>query len=468
MTMENNKKGLNVSVKSFITAIIVLFVLMAVTYVLTLVIPGGQYARILNENGNMVIDTSVAFQYAEGGISFWKWLLSPVLVLGAEGNGTLIAVILFLLVVGGIFNSLEKCGLMKYMMDRIVHTFGHARYRLMAIMILFFMALGAFVGSFEECVPLVPLVVALAVRLGWDPLTGLGMSILAACCGFASGVCNPFTVGVAQKVAGLPMFSGMWYRMIGFVCIYFLLFMFIRRHAARIEKKTERVVLEDEFSLNKKLDRALFCFVGIIGIGIVFLLCSAVIPALQDYSLIMVAVMFLAAGITASLAAGMSGKRLGVTFKDGMISILPAVLLILMASSIKYILTEANILDTILYYAVTYASTLPKWIVILFIYLLVLVMNFFIATGSAKAILLIPLITPLAQIFGISAQLCVLAYAFGDGFSNAFYPTNPVLLISLELAGVSYGKWAKWSLKFQLANLVMTSVLLLLGLAIGY
>lgn len=466
--MENNKKGLNVSVKSFITAIIVLFVLMAVTYVLTLVIPGGQYARILNENGNMVIDTSVAFQYAEGGISFWKWLLSPVLVLGAEGNGTLIAVILFLLVVGGIFNSLEKCGLMKYMMDRIVHTFGHARYRLMAIMILFFMALGAFVGSFEECVPLVPLVVALAVRLGWDPLTGLGMSILAACCGFASGVCNPFTVGVAQKVAGLPMFSGMWYRMIGFVCIYFLLFMFIRRHAARIEKKTERVVLEDEFSLNKKLDRALFCFVGIIGIGIVFLLCSAVIPALQDYSLIMVAVMFLAAGITASLAAGMSGKRLGVTFKDGMISILPAVLLILMASSIKYILTEANILDTILYYAVTYASTLPKWIVILFIYLLVLVMNFFIATGSAKAILLIPLITPLAQIFGISAQLCVLAYAFGDGFSNAFYPTNPVLLISLELAGVSYGKWAKWSLKFQLANLVMTSVLLLLGLAIGY
>lgn len=466
--MKNNKKGLNVSVRSFITAIIVLFVLMALTYALTLVIPGGQYARTLDDNGNIVIDTSLAFQHTDGGISFGKWLLSPLLVLGAEGNGTLIAVIIFLLVVGGIFNSLEKCGLMKYMMDRIVYAFGHARYRLMAVMILFFMALGAFVGSFEECVPLVPLVVALAVRLGWDPLTGLGMSILAACCGFASGVCNPFTVGVAQKVAGLPLFSGMWYRMVGFVCIYLLLFVFIRRYAGRVEKELEISDTKSEFCPDKKMDRALVCFAGIIGAGIALLLCSAVVPVLQDYSLIMVAVMFLAAGITASFVAGMNGKRLGLTFKDGALSILPAVLLILMASSIKYILTQAMIMDTILYYAVTYASTLPKWIVILFIYLLVLVMNFFIATGSAKAILLIPLITPLAQIFGISAQLCVLAYAFGDGFSNAFYPTNPVLLISLELAGVSYGKWAKWSLKFQLLNLVLTSVLLLLGLMIGY
>ena len=216
------------------------------------------------------------------------------------------------------------------------------------------------------------------------------------------------------------------------------------------------------------MDRALICFAGIVGTGILLLLCSAFITALQSYSMILVAVMFLAAGIAASLLTGMGAKKMGTAFKNGILSILPAVLLILMASSIKYILTEANILDTILYYAVTYAGTLPGWMVILFIYLLVLVMNFFIATGSAKAILMIPLITPLAQMFGISAQLCVLAYAFGDGFSNAFYPTNPVLLISLELAGVSYGKWAKWSIRFQLMNLVLTSLLLLAGFAIGY
>ena len=102
------------------------------------------------------------------------------------------------------------------------------------------------------------------------------------------------------------------------------------------------------------------------------------------------------------------------------------------------------------------------------IYLLVLGMNFFIPSGSAKAFMLIPLIVPLAQMFGISAQLCVLAFAFGDGFSNVFYPTNPALLIGLGLADVSYGDWFKWSGKFQFLNLLLTALLLLAGLWIGY
>jgi uncharacterized ion transporter superfamily protein YfcC len=95
-----------------------------------------------------------------------------------------------------------------------------------------------------------------------------------------------------------------------------------------------------------------------------------------------------------------------------------------MASSIKFTLEEANVLDTILHGAVGLAQDMPKWAVILFIYLIVLGMNFFIPSGSAKAFMLIPLIVPMAQIFGVSAQLCVVAFAFGDGFSNVFYPTN--------------------------------------------
>ena len=125
-------------------------------------------------------------------------------------------------------------------------------------------------------------------------------------------------------------------------------------------------------------------------------------------------------------------------------------------------------MDTILQGAISTAETLPKWAVILFIYLIALVMNFFISSGSAKAFLLMPLIVPVAEVFGISAQLCVVAYAFGDGFSNVFYPTNPVLLISLGLADVDYGKWVKWSWKFQGLNLLLTSAILLLGLMIGY
>lgn len=465
---ENKDKGLNIGIKSFITAIIVIFILMAISYSLTFIIPGGEYARVTDSSGNTVVDTKGGFKYVEGGIPFHKWILSPFLVLGSAGSGTLIAVIAFLLVIGGIFNSLNECGLTKYMLDRIAHRYGRVRYRLLFIIPLFFMALGSMVGSFEECVPLVPIVVALAINLGWDALTGIGMSLLAAGCGFAAGVCNPFTVGVAQELAGLPMFSGAWLRIIAFVLIYSLLSVFLFLHA----KKVEKTIIDDNsnntFIKNEQMDRGTVAFVSILGIGIICVLLSGFIPALQDLTMIIVALTFLAAGIVSTLVCKMGGKKLLSSSFNGVISILPAVIMILMASSIKYTLEEAHILDTILYGAVGIAKTLPQWSVILFIYLIVLVMNFFIPSGSAKAFMLMPLIVPMAQIFGISPQLCVLAFAFGDGFSNVFYPTNPALLISLGLADVSYGKWFKWSWKFQLLNIILTSGILLFGLGVGY
>lgn len=429
-----------ISAKSFITAIIVIALLMIASYALATALPGCS-------------------------IPLWKWVLSPVLVLTVDGSSTIIAVLIFLLVIGGIFNSLDECGLMKYMLGKISYKFGTKKYKLMAVVMFFFMALGALIGSFEECVPLVPIVVGLAIRLGWDQKVGLAMSMLSVGCGFASGVFNPFTVGVAQELAGLPMFSGAWLRLLSFVLIYGLLLFFVRRYAKKIDRGYNE---QAEFVEEKNLERGFKLFAGIMAFGIALVLCSAFITFLQDYTLIIVAVMFLVAGLAACFASQLKGKKLAKTMGKGVVNMLPAVLMILMASSIKYTLETAGALNVILAKAIEIAETLPKWEVILFIYLIVLVMNFFIASGSAKAFMLIPLIVPLAEVFGISAQLCIVAFAFGDGFSNVFYPTNPALLISLGLADVSYTDWAKWSGKFQLANLVLTSLLLLLGLAVGY
>ena len=399
MSTKKKKITLGASEKSFITAIAVIFLMMVLTYGLTFIIPGG-------------------------GIPFWKWILSPVLVLFGEDNGSLIAIIALLVVLGGLFNTLDKFGILRLLLDKITSRFGKQRRVLLAVIPLFFMALGSAAGSFEECVPLVPVVVALAVRLGWDVLTGLGMSVLAVGCGFAAGVCNPFTIGVAQELAGLPMVSGMWLRAVSFLCIYLALMCFLFRHAKKVEKPMDPQMFE-----TGKMQK------GITNIA---------------YS------------------SGSRFWKISLTFKDGVVSVLPGVLLILMANSIRFTMMEGNILDPILQGAIALASGLPRWSVILFIYGMVLGLNFFIPSGSAKAFLLMPLIVPLAQAFDISAQLCVMAFAFGDGFSNVFYPTNPVLLISLGLANTSYGQWAKWSGKFQLMNIFLTSGLLLFGLAIGY
>ena len=468
MDSKEQNTGLNISVRSFITALVVIFVLMVAAYALTFLVPSGEFARTVNEAGQTVIDTQAGFRYVEAKLPFWKWLLSPFLVLTGQGSGTLIAVIIFLLVIGGAFNCLDRSGIMSSLLDRITRRYGGSRYKLLTVVILFFMAMGALVGSFEEIVPLVPIVVALAIRLGWDRVTGMAMSLLAVGCGFASGVMNPFTVGVAQSLAGLPMFSGIWLRCVSFVLIFCLLLFFVRRYAKKIEGPVEAGADLSSAKADPAMDKAVKAFILILGLGILIILLSTVIPALQDYTMIAVALMFLLAGLIAPVMAGLKGGDLGKTFLKGVTSILPAVLMIQMASSIRYTLEEAKILDTILHGAVGVAGSLPKWAVILFIYLIVLVMNFFIGSGSAKAFMLIPLIVPLAQIFGISAQLCIVAFAFGDGFSNVFYPTNAALLISLGLADVSYTKWARWSVKFQLANLALTCALLLFGLAVGY
>ena len=464
---KTERKGLDISAKSFIGAIVIIFALMCLTYVATFLIPGGEYQRVTDANGMETIVTD-SFKYVEGGVPFLKWILSPFLVLGADGGGAIIAVIVFLLVIGGIFSALDKCGLMEYMLKKIVHKFGQNRYILMSLVMLFFMSMGAFIGSLEECVPLVPIVVGLSVALGWDELTGLGMSILSAGCGFAAGVCNPFTVGVAQELAGLPMFSGMWLRFVAFIIIYGIVHFFVKHHALKIAKPIEQIEVHDDFVDDKRMDKALWTFAGILGIGILVVLSSVFLTFLQDYTMIIVAVMFLVAGLASVIISGMSGKDLAKFFGYGIVTILPAVFMILMASSIKYTLIEGKILDTLLHSAVGIAENLPKGAVILFIYLIVLVLNFFISSGSAKAFLLMPLIVPMAQIFEISSQLSVMAFAFGDGFSNVMYPTNPVLLISLGMAGISYVKWFKWTFKIQFTILVATSLLLLFGLVIGY
>lgn len=427
--------------RSFIISTITIGCLMIFTYVLTLVLECD-------------------------GISFVKFLFSPILALGSSSGSTTIAVLVFLLIIGGITNGLNNCGFMEYMLDKITYKYGKHRYMLLFMLVLFLMTMGSVVGTFEEVVPLTPIMVSLAINLGFDGLTGIGMSLLAVGCGFAAGVFNPFTIGVAQELAGLPMFSGINLRLLSFVLIYVMLMFFLYRHAKRIARDNKNVTTT--FTENPDMEKAYKAFILIFSIAIILVLSSPFITALQDYTLIIVALMFLIAGIVSIKLTKTSTKQLLSFMKDGTLNVLPSALLILMASSIKFTMEESGVLNNILNILAGYASGMNNVELILFIYLVCLILEIFVPSGSAKAFLLIPLLTPLAVKFGLSTQLVVLAFAYGDGFSNVFYPTNPALIISLSLTKISYRKWFKYSWKFQLANLILTSGILLLGLVINY
>jgi uncharacterized ion transporter superfamily protein YfcC len=181
--MAEKKSGAQISTKAFLQAVLIIFFLVVVAGILTRLVPAGQYARV-EQDGRQVIDAS-SFKLTERpNYPAWRWFTAPLEVLGAEGNINVIAIILFILLVGVAFAVMDKSGILKSVISCIIKVFGGRKYALLLVIIFFFMALGAFFGIFEEVIPLVPIIIALAFSLGWDSLVGLGMSILATNVGF--------------------------------------------------------------------------------------------------------------------------------------------------------------------------------------------------------------------------------------------------------------------------------------------
>ena len=479
----DEKAGAQISKKAFIQSALIILLLMLVAGVLTRVLPTGSYERSLVD-GRSVIDPD-SYQVTTGvEYPIWRWITAPVEVLWGPDSLTIITIIVFILLVSGAFAVLDKSGILKSVLARIVKKFGKQKYLLLVVICLFFMLLGAFLGLFEEIVPLVPLMIALSYSLGWDALVGLGMSILATNMGFSAAITNPFTIGVAQKLAGLPAFSGWAFRIPIFAAVYLLLIWFLISYAKKIDRNPEASLIYDEDQADRKryasldldgmaagggkLGRAGLVFGLFIVLIFLVLMGSAEIEFLADYALPLVGLLFFAGGLLAGFVSGAKGKLVGKALLEGIAGMAPGIPLILMAASIKHIVTSGQVMDTILHGASGALQTTSPLAAIMVIYLLALVMELFIGSAGAKAVLMMPILVPLADLVGVTRQLTVTAYCFGDGFSNLAYPTNPVLLITLGLAAVSYGKWIKWTAKLWLVIIPVTVLFLWLGTLIGY
>ena len=477
----DQKAGAQISRRSFIQAVVILFVLMMIAGVLTLIIPAGHYDRTIID-GREAIDPA-SFQFiSKPDYPIWRWFTAPLEVLAGPNALTLITIILFILMVGAAFAVLEYSGVIKDILGRLVARFEARKEVLLLVIALFFAILGAFFGIMEEIIPLVPLIIALAYELGWDSMVGLGMSILAASVGFSAAVANPFTTGVSQQIAGLPLYSGWELRLVIFVVLYGVLAIFLLRYARRIARNPQAspVYSEDQVERAKyakfdlaaekspHLGRAVAFFLICMLFVLLVLLGGRVVSFLSDYALPIVGVLFLIGGIGAGVLTG--GDR-RATFRaawQGVTGIAPGILLILMAASISFIVVNGGILDTLLHTAAEPLSQVSPFGAALLIYGVTLLFEFVVASGSAKAFLLMPIMLPLADLIGVTRQTTVLSYIFGDGFSNLMYPTNPMLLIVLGLTVVSYARWIKWSAKLWLIVLPLTVVFLAIAVAINY
>jgi uncharacterized ion transporter superfamily protein YfcC len=430
---DKDESMLKIGLKPFLTAFGILFILIMVSGFLTRWIPAGNYERILEEGRLKVVADS--FAYVESaGYPVWRWFTAPVEVIWGDNWLMVLVLSLFMVFLGGSFTVLEKGGVMQELLAGTVRRFKDRKYVFMAIIIFVMMFLAAFVGVYEGLVPLIVIIVPLALALGWDSLTGLGMSLLALSFGFAAAVTNPFTIAVAQKLSGLPLFSGAWFRILFFIAVYIICFLSVRGYAKKIDKnpKSSAVyeadkVLKERFSLEKvlqagneaspaKVKAALF-FGICLGVAIVFMILAGIIPGIpSDAAFPTVALLFLIGGTGAGIIVGYKGMELLRILISGAMNMMPGIVLILMAMSVPHIMTRGQVMDTILYHASEMISGTNPYIAAFYIYVLTLFLNFFISSASAKAFLVMPIIAPLADLVGLTRQTAVFAFDMGDGF----------------------------------------------------
>ncbi|MGB4586909.1 MAG: hypothetical protein WBH66_07695 [Rectinemataceae bacterium] len=479
--MASAQVGLRISRKAFLTSFFVLFALMLGAGILSAVLPSGSYERVEGEFGLQVLPDTYRVT-EKPSYPFWRWFMAPFEVLASEDGVQAIIIIVFIMIVGGAFAILDRASVLKETVSIIARRYASRRYLLLAIVCLFFMSIGSLLGIFEETLPLVPVAIALSLSLGWDIYVGLGMSILATGFGFSAAIANPFSIGTAQRLAGLPLFSGAGFRILIFVLVYLLFYVWLAAMAKRSEGRLNRseiglaaapssssnaLPISSASSALKPARGAVF-FGASVAILVIVILAVSLTRTFADYSMPIIALIFLIAGFGSGLAAKLSTRDTLRAFGSGIVGILPGVALILMAMAVKHIILSGGIMDTILFEASSVIGRSSGYGAAVLIYLFTLGMNFFIGSATAKAFLLMPILAPLADLAGLSRQLAVQAFAFGDGFSNMIYPTNAVLLIALGVAGLSWPEWFRKTWLLQVAVLFLTTGLLLLGVMVGF
>lgn len=480
--MTQEKSGIRISRNAFLQAVAIIFSLMLAAGVLTRVVPAGEFTR-MEVDGRQVLDAGSFVFGDRPDYPVWRWFTAPFEVFAAPGGVTVIGVILFIVLVGIAFAVMDRSGILNYVIHSIVQKFGGRKYLLLLVLTFFFMALGGFFGILEEAVPLVPIIIALAYTLGWDSLTGLGISILATNVGFSTAVFNFFTIGTAQKLAGLPLFSGWELRIPLFIIVYVILAIFLVRYAKKVDRKPEAspVFTEDQaervkygtFQLDAaaandpRMKRAAVFLAAFFALILAAVMTLSWIEALSDLAMPLSGLLFVIGGIGAALIAGV-GRGAWKATGDGFIGIAPAIPLLMMAASVKHIIASGGILDTLLYWASNAFAGATPFASSLIIYGLTLVLELFVTSGSAKALLVIPILMPLADLVEVNRQIAVSAYCFGDGFSNLVYPTNALLLITLSLTVVPYHKWLKWVLRLWPWVIVVTVLFLAVAVSINY
>ena len=423
---------------------VIIAAIIALCAVLTWFVPGGQYVK--------ADDGTLTYEAVDAVPQTWQ-------VLSAVYHGFVkqAGIIVFILVVGGAFWLLNATGAVEVGIQRFIGQIGKRdRLVLVALTVLFSLA-GAVFGMSEETIPFVGIVVPLVVSMGYDAFMGMLVVYVASNVGFSSAFLNPFTVGIAQGMADLPLFSGMGYRLFCWAFLTILMVVFVWIYAKRTRQEPTVILSASEESVQPLTRRQAWILVVLL-LTVVALIVGV---TCWDWYMPEITGLFLGMGIVCGIIAGFSANRIADELIAGARDILSAALVVGFASGIIVILQDGKVVDSILHGMQEGLDGTGPVASLSAMYGIQALINFIIPSATAKAAITIPIMAPFADMVGVSRQAMVLAFQFGDGFTNMVTPTSGVLVAALAMARIPYADWVRWIWKGVVVLLVLGLLLLL-------
>ncbi len=454
------------------TFAVILSVIVLVT-ALTWIVPSGAYDRT-EIDGRQIVVPGTYHAVPANPQGIFDVLQAPI-----HGFENTALVIVFLLVIGGVLAVVEKTGAITAGIKEASRFFAkHPQFKFLFIPlgITMFSLCGATFGMCEEALIFIPILIPLALSLGYDSALGTAIPFVGAGVGFATAFTNPFTVGIAQGIAQLPLYSGLGYRMIIWAVCTAVVISFMMLYGRKIRKDPTKSITY-QFDLNKRrelgMDQAAEkittrqkLVLAVFGLGMLGLIAGVLKPQLCDFikgftgwDLITllgleesgwyiseIAALFLGVGFLAAIAGGLSMSEFNDSFFDGVRGMASIAMLLCFAQAIILIAQQGQILDTMLDFMSKGISKLHPIVASWAAMMLQTIIDFFIPSGSSKAVLTMPILAPLADLIGITRQTMVLSFQLGGSWLNMIFPTDPVTIAAIGFAQIAYGKWLKWLL----------------------
>ena len=452
-------------------SLVLIFSIIVVAQLLVYVIPQGEYERQPypeNPSRSMVVPDTYARADAASAVDIEPWYF---LLAIPKGFAAAQEIIFLIFIVGGVIAILRQSGAIDAFLHKAVERLGHSPWILIAGCLVMF-SLGSFtIGMGEEYVPLIPILVTMSLAMRMDAIVAMAMVWVPYGIGWACAGTNPFGVIIAQNIANVPITSGWGFRLVMMAAFLAVAFHHLYRYAMRVRvRPAESFVAHVSYERGFEPPRDIGLTVPRVAILLVFL--AGVVGfvwgvAAFGWYIPELNAVFLAIGLATAFIARIPAGQTSRSFVSGAADMTAAALLVGFARSIEVVLADGQVIDTVIHAIAGVLAGLGPEASAVGMLVVQTICNFFIPSGSGQAFVTMPIMSPLATLTGVPQQTAVIAYQFGDGFTNMVVPTSALVMGALALGKIPYGAWVRFIVPLLLKLFALAIVFLVLTVRLG-